>query len=117
MSETDELGARVRAWRVDRGLSQSEIERRAGLAHNAISRIETGEVAPRLATLERIADVLGISIEQLQFRLPAMTRFSVPSKQAADGAIALMEMIDALPIERRDEVLELLIQMVKQVRA
>jgi len=26
-------------------------------------------------------------------------------------------MIDALPIERRDEVLELLIQMVKQVRA
>ena len=87
------------------------------MAHNAISRIETGEVAPRLATLESIADVLGISIEQLQFRLPATSRLPGPSKQVTGGSVALMEMIDALPIERRDDVVELLIQMVKQVRA
>ena len=116
-SDTVELGARVRAWRVYRGLSQSEIERRGGLAHNAVSRIEKGEDAPRLATLESIADALGINIEQLQFRLPATPQAQGPTKQGAGGSVALMEMIDALPSERRDEVLELLIQVVKQVRA
>lgn len=98
------------------GLSQSEIERRAGLAHNAISRIETGEVAPRLATLESVADALGISIEQLQFRLPPPPPIPWPSKQGAGTSVALMEMLNALPSERRDEVVELLIQVVRQVR-
>jgi transcriptional regulator with XRE-family HTH domain len=115
-SDTVELGARVRAWRVYRGLSHSETERRGGLAHNAVSRIEKGEVAPRLATLESIADALGINIEQLQFRLPATPEVQEATKQGAGNAVVLMEMLDALSTERRDEVVELLIQVVKQVR-
>jgi transcriptional regulator with XRE-family HTH domain len=115
-AETDALGARVRSWRLHLGLSQSEIERRAGLAHNALSRIETGEVAPRLATLERIADALDVSIEQLQFRSPPATQPSLVSEPHAPWTVELNEMIHALPKDRRDEVVDLLIQIVRNVR-
>lgn len=115
-ASADELGARVRAWRVHQGLSQSEVERRAGLAHNAISRIETGEVGPRLATLERIADAMGMSIEQLQFKLPTQRQTMPASSPGPDASARLMELIDSLPVDRREEVLSLLIQMLTQVR-
>jgi len=110
--EADEIGARTRAWRTNQGLSQSEVERRTGLAHNAISRIETGEVSPKLATLERIADALGISIEQLQFRYPPKNG-QVPE---SDGTKRLMEMLSELPGDRRDQVVEMLVQVLQQVR-
>ena len=114
--EVDEIGARLRAWRTNQGLSQSEVERRTGLAHNAISRIETGEVAPKLATLERIADALGISIEQLQFRYPPKKSFEVGQVPESDGIKRLMEMLSELPGDRRDQVVEMLVQVLQQVR-
>lgn len=112
----DEISARMRAWRCSQGLSQAEVERRAGLAHNAISRIETGEVEPKLATLERIADSMGISIEQLQFRYPRAKAAVTSNGQKMDRATRLMEMVAALPSDRRDQVVDMLIQVVQQVR-
>ncbi len=62
------LGDQIAGWRRQRGLTQSQLESMAGLAHNALSRIENNQVSPRLATIERIAVALGLSIEELQFR-------------------------------------------------
>jgi len=64
------LPQQVLGWRRNIGWTQGELERRAGLAHNAISRIEQGEVSPKLETVEKIAVALSISVEQLQFRRP-----------------------------------------------
>src|SRR2546421_509248 len=64
------LGRRLKAWRDFRGLTQAEVERRGGLAHNALSRIETGSVSPKLATLERIAAALELSVEELHLKMP-----------------------------------------------
>lgn len=64
------LAKQVLAWRKSLGLTQGELERRAGLAHNAISRIEQGDVSPKLETVEKLAEALSISVEQLQFRDP-----------------------------------------------
>jgi len=66
------IAQQIRDWRIYYGLKQSELQARSGLAHNAISRIETGEVEPRLDTLERLAQALEISVEQLQFRKPPL---------------------------------------------
>jgi len=65
-----DLPDQVRQWRNFRGLTQTELEQRAGLSHNAISRIETGTVSPRLETVERIASALHLDVEELQFRAP-----------------------------------------------
>lgn len=64
------LGDQVSGWRRARGLTQAELESRAGLSHNALSRIETGQVSPRLSNLEKIAGALDLTTEELQFRKP-----------------------------------------------
>jgi transcriptional regulator with XRE-family HTH domain len=95
--------------------SQAEVERCAGLAHNAISRIENGDVVPRLGTVERIAEALEISVEQLQFRLPP----SEPEAEAGSGSTGdvgvLLRALEELPAGRRPEIVNLLCQIVRQV--
>lgn len=95
--------------------SQAELERRAGLAHNAISRIENGDVVPRLGTVERIAEALEISVEQLQFRQPPST----PEAEAGPGSSGdidvLVKALEGLPADRRHEIVNLLCQVVRQV--
>lgn len=67
---TPGISEQLRSWRVHKGLRQGELEERAGLSHNAVSRIENGKVSPKLETVERLAVSLGIGIEQLQFKIP-----------------------------------------------
>lgn len=95
--------------------SQAELERRSGLAHNAISRIENGDVVPRLCTVERIAEALEISVEHLQFRQPP----SAPEAEAGPGSTSdvgsLLKDLEELPEDRRPEIVKLLRQVVRQV--
>lgn len=64
------IGEQVRLWRQAQGLTQAELEEKAGLSHNTVSRIECDVVSPRLGTLERLAGALNVSVEQLQFQKP-----------------------------------------------
>ncbi|MDP2308838.1 MAG: helix-turn-helix transcriptional regulator [Pseudomonadota bacterium] len=56
------IGARMRALRRARGLSQEAVAERAGLQPETISRAETGHRAPSLPTLAAIALGLGCSV-------------------------------------------------------
>lgn len=49
----------IREWRKFRGLTQSELGRRAGLTDGAISHVETGISAYTQKMLEAVAPVLG----------------------------------------------------------
>ncbi len=91
------LGSRVRGWRIHFNLTQGELEARAGLAHNAVSRIEKEEVSPRLETVEKLGSAMGISIEQLQFGNPQRA-VTGDSGQDADAALnRLIKRIKRLP--------------------
>ena len=50
----------LRELRIDRLWSQRELARRAGVAHGTIVSAETGQRLPRLLTMRRIADALGV---------------------------------------------------------
>jgi DNA-binding XRE family transcriptional regulator len=67
------VGARIRAVRESAGLSQLELSRRSGVAQESLSRIETGLRDPRLGTLRRLAQGMGLSLNQLLERLSAST--------------------------------------------
>ncbi len=54
------LGARVRALRKERDLSQRGLAEQAGLSPNAISLIERDEISPSVATLQRLASALRV---------------------------------------------------------
>lgn len=60
------MGNRVREYRIKRGLSQEELARRAGVSRYTIINIENEhEFQTKVATLERIASALGVSIKTL----------------------------------------------------
>ena len=48
----------LKATRLGKGLSQSEIARRIGVKHATYHEIENGNCSPNLATVERIATAL-----------------------------------------------------------
>ena len=64
------ISEQVRSWRQAQGMTQAELEEKAGLSHNTVSRIECDSVSPRLGTLDRLAASLNVSVEQLQFQKP-----------------------------------------------
>lgn len=57
---------RIKEYRELLGWSQSELSRRSGVPQSAISRYEAGEQEPGYSRLKRIADALGISVEELE---------------------------------------------------
>ncbi|MGH3797334.1 MAG: helix-turn-helix domain-containing protein [Pseudonocardiaceae bacterium] len=57
-----ELGRQVRELRVQLGLSQTELARRAGMTQPAVARFEAGGTVPTLPVLERLARSLGAQL-------------------------------------------------------
>jgi DNA-binding XRE family transcriptional regulator len=55
----------VRAWREYLGLTQEEVAARMGITQAALAQIEAAK-RPRKATLEKLAQALGVSVEQLR---------------------------------------------------
>ena len=60
----DEIGNRLKAYRLGSGLSADEIAQQLGISRTALYRFEKGELA-KIETLERLADLLGVSVPTL----------------------------------------------------
>lgn len=48
-----------------KGMSQEQLATRSGVHRVTIARFETGKISPTLATLERLAAALDVTIDQL----------------------------------------------------
>ena len=59
-----EIGERLRAYRMGRGLAAEQVAERLGVSRAAVYRIEAGEVV-KIETLERLAGVLATSLGSL----------------------------------------------------
>jgi len=60
------IGKRIRLLRLERGLSQVDIEKAAGISRSHLSNIESGKIEnPGLHTLERISAALKVSVSYL----------------------------------------------------
>lgn len=64
-AKTFDLGRRLEAARLIRGLTQSELARRAGLAPSYLSRLENGKVQPTFRTVLHIVRVMGADFDEL----------------------------------------------------
>ena len=60
----EEIGQRLKAYRIGSGLSADEIARKLGISRTALYRFERGELA-KIDTLERLAALLGVSVPTL----------------------------------------------------
>jgi len=57
--------SRIRAWREYLGFTQSEVAAKMGITQAALSQIEAIDSHPRKHTLNKMAKVLGVEIDQL----------------------------------------------------
>jgi transcriptional regulator with XRE-family HTH domain len=60
----DEIGNRLKAYRLGSGLSADEIAKQLGISRTALYRFEKGELA-KIETLERLAELVGVSVPTL----------------------------------------------------
>ena len=55
----------VKAWREYKGLTQAELAAKAGIKQPALTRMEKADANPRKSSLTKLADAMGITVEQL----------------------------------------------------
>ena len=60
----EEIGQRLKAYRLGSGLSADELAKKIGISRTALYRFEQGELA-KIDTLEKLAELLGVSIPTL----------------------------------------------------
>lgn len=105
-----ELGARVRAARQDKGMSQSDLARATGLSPGAVSRIEAGEREPGSATLGRLAQALGSEVGVLmgQDRPVRPQAVSEHDGEVLEAIQLIAQSMPSLPVAGRRRVLQVL---------
>lgn len=65
MSTKDSFASRLQQLRELRNLTQAELGRRAGIAAASVSHFETGQRAPSLESLVKLANALEVSTDAL----------------------------------------------------
>lgn len=68
--KTAEVINKLVAARIESGMTQRELAKKCGMKQAAIARIESFQVVPRLDTLVRIANCLGVVIDVVEHRDP-----------------------------------------------
>jgi transcriptional regulator with XRE-family HTH domain len=69
------IGITIRGYRLSKGLSQGDIEKRTGLLRCYLSRVENGHTVPSLDTLGRQFQSQKLSDDELRF-LTQIRRYS-----------------------------------------
>mgnify|MGYP005805748533 CR=1 FL=1 len=81
------LGTRIRKLREMRKLTQEEMSERCGVSASCVSRWETGSIYPSRKNQKKIAEVLGITTDEL-FACPAL---EIPPDTIYREVIAMMK--------------------------
>src|SRR5256884_6855549 len=82
-----DLGPRLRAIRLARGVGLRELARRLDLSPSSISQIETGKIRPSVRTLYALASELGVIVDEILFDSPTEDDGSTPARAYACVAV------------------------------
>jgi len=64
--QKSKIGKNMKKYRKKLGISQDVLSKRADLAYHTIAKIEAGSTPdPRIETVKKIADALGVTIDNL----------------------------------------------------
>lgn len=65
MDSKNEIGKKIRSLRLDKGWTQKKLAIESVVSENAIKQYENGKRQPKTEYLEKIADALGVSVDEL----------------------------------------------------
>ena len=109
------IGVTIRAYRLQKGLSQGDIEKRTGLLRCYLSRVENGHTVPSLDTLAKIAGALDIPLAQF-FAEDSLGR-EMNTQKLTDDELRFLTQIRRYATNLNDSDRKLLLAMVKKVAA
>ncbi|AZC14520.1 MULTISPECIES: cupin domain-containing protein [unclassified Microbacterium] len=81
----DNLGARIRAARVSRGLSLRSVAQSLGVSASLVSQVEIGKTQPSVSTLYAIASHLGVSLDELVGGAVTTAPADAPAEETASA--------------------------------
>ena len=66
MTDEKTIGAKIKAWRAKKDMTQDELAKKADIPYPTLAKIESDTVTnPTLDTVKKVAAGLGISVDDL----------------------------------------------------
>jgi transcriptional regulator with XRE-family HTH domain len=109
------IGVTIRGIRLQRGMSQGDIEKRTGLLRCYLSRVENGHTVPSLETLQKIAGALDMPLSQLFD--DADTPREVPGMSLTQDEIHFLTQVQRYSAHLGESDRRLLLAMVRKFAA
>lgn len=109
------IGTSIRAFRLQKGLSQGDIEKKTGLLRCYLSRVENGHTVPSLDTLSKIAHALDLPITQFFVEEPKGRQLN--TQNLSDEELRFLTQIRRYSTNLNDNDRKLLLAMVKKFAA
>jgi transcriptional regulator with XRE-family HTH domain len=109
------IGSTIRDYRLQKGMSQGDIEKRTGLLRCYLSRVENGHTIPSLETLQKIARALDLQLAQF-FTEDAVGKEMSPLRLSEDE-IRFLTQIQRYSAHLSDSDRRLLLAMVRKFAA
>ena len=109
------IGTTIRAHRLQKGLSQGDIEKKTGLLRCYLSRVENGHTVPSLDTLSKIAMALDLPIAQ--FFADDSVNHHLNTQKLSDEELRFLTQIRRYSTNLNESDRKLLLAMVKKFAA
>jgi len=110
------IGQTIRDYRLQKGMSQGDIEKRTGLLRCYLSRVENGHTIPSLDTLSKIAGAMEIALSQF-FSESGHSNGSKGLPQLSDDEVRFLSQVRRYATNLNDSDRKLVLAMVKKMAA
>jgi transcriptional regulator with XRE-family HTH domain len=110
------IGDTIRNYRLQKGMSQGDIEKRTGLLRCYLSRVENGHTIPSLDTLAKIAGAMDLPLSQF-FADPGHSNGSKGLPQLSDDEVRFLSQIRRYAVSLNESDRKLVLAMVKKMAA
>lgn len=110
------IGETIRNYRLQKGMSQGDIEKRTGLLRCYLSRVENGHTIPSLDTLAKIATAMDLPLAQF-FSNGAGENGAKLAPHLAEDEVRFLTQIRRYSSSLNESDRKLVIAMVKKMAA
>jgi transcriptional regulator with XRE-family HTH domain len=107
------IGETIRSNRLQRSMSQGDIEKRTGLLRCYLSRVENGHTIPSLDTLAKIASAMDMPLSQ--FFVEGNTNGHKGLPQLSDDEVRFLSQMRRYSVNLNDSDRKLVLAMVKKM--
>jgi len=111
------IGETIRTFRLQRGMSQGDIEKRTGLLRCYLSRVENGHTIPSLDTLAKIAGAMELALAQFFVDHSGEDGPVRPAPQLSEEEVRFLSQIRRYSSSLNDSDRKLVLAMVKKMAA